>query len=81
MPQSISISSFSSTWMWSNSKEFRAVELVFTILGSIKFVAPDLWLPISFDSYLCCEDVIMSKLVYAVLARPKIRPTHVSAVT
>ncbi len=32
----------------------------------------DLWLPISLDSCLSCEDVIKSKLVYAVLMRPKI---------
>ncbi len=36
----------------------------------------DLWLPISLDSCLCCEDVMKSKLVYIVLMIPKIRPKH-----
>ncbi len=39
-----------------------------------------MWLLISLDSCLCCEDVIKSKLVYTVLMRPKIWPKHVSAV-
>ncbi len=45
------------------------------------FTWVDLWLPISLDSCLCCEDVTKSKLVYTVLMRPKIRPKQVSAVT
>ncbi len=40
-----------------------------------------MWLPISLDSCLCCEDVIKSKLVYAVLMRLKIWPKHMSAVS
>ncbi len=39
-----------------------------------------MWLLISLDSCLCCEDVIKSKLVYTVLMRPKIRPKNVAAV-
>ncbi len=40
-----------------------------------------IWLPISLDSCLCCEDVIKSKVVYAVLMRLKIRPKRMSAVS
>ncbi len=43
------------------------------------FTCVDLWLPISLDSCLCCEDVIKSKLVYAVPMRRKIRPKRMSA--
>ncbi len=42
-------------------------------------VAP-VW-PINTHLCLCCEDVIKSKLVYAVLMRPKIRPKYMSAVS
>ncbi len=53
--------------------------ILFTRVAWITWV--DLWLLISLDSCLCCEDVIKSKLVYTVLMRPKIRPKHVPAVT
>ncbi len=53
--------------------------ILFTRVAWITWV--DLWLLISLDSCLCCEDVIKSKLVYTVLMRPKIRQKHVSAVT
>ncbi len=38
-----------------------------------------LWLPISLDSCLCCEEVIKPKVIYGVLMRPKIRPKRASA--
>ncbi len=37
--------------------------------------------PIFTTSFLCCEDVIKSKLLYTVLMRPEIRLKHVYAVT
>ncbi len=41
----------------------------------------DLWLPISLDFCIGCDDVIKSKQIYSLLMMPEIRPKHVNTVT
>ncbi len=44
-----------------------------------KPVATGLWLLVSLDSCLYCEDFIKPNIIYSALIRPKIRPKHASA--
>ncbi len=68
-------------WSWSNAhleSDVLTYIYIYIFTRVAYIILHGLWLPISLDSCLYCEDVIKSKLIYSVLMRPEIRPKHVS---